>query len=290
VILIGFFYSFLFKSKTYFSIVRSPYITTIPDNTFSLNDILITFEKGDEKCQIKKNMGAKNSFFVLYLGIIAFGFGLLSCQSNNKINDYQGKPFSDSQYNAGAQTIPGKLQCEYYDFGGEGITFHDTDSINSGSGRLNPADGSYLHEFRINEAVDISYTKFQDPAVDNSPYNFVKPEKGQLYVGWTEPGEWVKYTVNITKKGIYKIGIMFTSNRGGKISIALDDNDITGPLSIPSTFVAADSIAWRQWHHWNYVNNMATIDLKKGLHTITLHTVESGNMNYDYINFELVKE
>jgi len=92
------------------------------------------------------------------------------------------------KYFGGAQTIPGKLQCEYYDFGGEGIAYHDSDTINSGSGRLNPSDGSYLNEFRINEAVDISFTKFRDPAIDNNPYNFVEPEKDQLYVGWTQPG------------------------------------------------------------------------------------------------------
>jgi len=34
------------------------------------------------------------------------------------------------------QTIPGKLQCEYYDFGGEGIAYHDSDTINSGSGKI----------------------------------------------------------------------------------------------------------------------------------------------------------
>jgi len=26
------------------------------------------------------------------------------------------------------QKIPGKLQCAYYDFGGEGIAYHDTDA------------------------------------------------------------------------------------------------------------------------------------------------------------------
>jgi hypothetical protein len=239
----------------------------------------------------KKEMGAKNNILVLSFGIFMLGFGLLeSCQSNNKVKGYQGTPFSDSQYKGGAQVIPGKLQCEYYDFGGEGVAFHDTDSINSGSGRLNPADGSYLHEFRMNETVDISYTKFQDPPVDNSPFNFVVPEKDQLYVGWTNPGEWIKYTVNVIKTGTYKLGIMFTSNKSGKISISVNDKDMTGPLNIPSTFVAADSVAWRQWHHWNYIDDMATIHLKKGLQTITLHTVDIGEMNYDNINFEFVKE
>ena len=59
---------------------------------------------------------------------------------------------------------------------------------------------------------------------------------------------------------------------------------------MPNTFVEADSVAWRQWHHWNYLDKMASIDLKKGLQTITLHTADVGDMNYDYINFELVKE
>jgi hypothetical protein len=213
---------------------------------------------------------------------------LLSCQVN-PLGDYKGKPYSDANYKEGAQTIPGKLQCEYYDFGGEGISFHDSDSINSGSGRLNPADGTYLNEFRINEPVDISYTKFRDPAIDNSPYNIVEPEKEQLYVGWTWPGEWTKYTVNVTKAGTYQLGIMYTSNKDGKISISVNDKDVTGPILIPNTFVAADSVAWRQWHHWNYLNKMAQIDLKEGLQTITIHTVEIGSMNYEHINFELVK-
>jgi hypothetical protein len=81
---------------------------------------------------------------------------------------------------------------------------------------------------------------------------------------------------------------MYTSNKNGKISVAVNDVDVTGQLLIPSTFVAADTIPWRQWHHWNYIDKLANIDLKKGLQTITLHTADVGDMNYDYINFELV--
>jgi hypothetical protein len=236
-------------------------------------------------------MNSKNWLFSLSSGIIILSLTLcISCQSGKNTGSYKGKPYTDSLYKAGIQSLPGKLQCEYYDFGGEGIAFHDSDSINSGSGRLNPADGSYLHEFRINEAVDISFTKFQDPPIDNTPYNFVEQEKNQLYVGWTKPGEWVKYTVNVKKAGTYQLGIMFTSNKNGKISVAVNDIDMTGPLLIPSTFVAADTVAFRQWHHWNYIDKLATVDLKEGQQTITLHTVEVGEMNYDYINFELVKE
>ena len=33
---------------------------------------------------------------------------------------YRGKPFHDSVYHGGAQSIPGRVQCAYYDLGGEG--------------------------------------------------------------------------------------------------------------------------------------------------------------------------
>jgi hypothetical protein len=229
-----------------------------------------------------KSKIAPGLFYMFFIGI------LLSCHSVTPAG-YKGTPYADVMYHSGPQVIPGKLQCEYYDLGGEGVAFHDSDAINSGSGRLNPADGSYLHEFRINEPVDISFTKFRVPAIDNNDYNFVEPEKDQLYVGWTLPGEWTKYTVVVKETGTYQLGIMYTSNQNGKISISVNDKDVTGPISIPSTFVEADTVAWRQWHHWNYLDQTARIDLKKGLQTITLNTIEIGQMNYDFLNFKLAQ-
>ena len=131
---------------------------------------------------------------IIYFSMVFLSLNVLftfECSKNH--SSYIGKPFSDSIYTTGAQLVPGKIQCEYYDFGGEGIAYHDTDSTNSGSGGLNPLDGSYLNEFRKNESVDISYTKVDDREIDNNPYNRVEPEKDQLYVGWTEPGEWLKW-------------------------------------------------------------------------------------------------
>jgi hypothetical protein len=212
---------------------------------------------------------------------------LLFWTSCGSYNDHTGKPYRDSQY-SGLQQIPGRLQCEYFDAGGEGIAYHDDDSVNSGSGALNPDNGSYLNEFRINEAVDISYTKFREPLIDNSPYNFVEPEKDQLYVGWTAPGEWLKYTVDVKESGLYKLGVMYTANQNAQISLSVNDNDLTGPIDISSTFVGEDTIAWRQWHHWNYLDGIAEIQLNKGIQVITLHTVAVGQMNYEYIDFKLV--
>jgi hypothetical protein len=200
--------------------------------------------------------------------------------------EYKGKPFNDSVYAGGPQVIPGRILCAYYDFGGEGVAYHDSDSVNHGSGELNPADGSYLHEFRMNEAVDITYVKGNE--YDDNPYNFVEPELGQLYVGWTEPGEWIKYTVEVKKTGLYAISLFYTSNRGGEIAISVNDIDSTGPIRIQSTFRPEDPLEWRQWHHWNRMKNIATIKLEQGIQVLTLHTISNGGMNYAYLDFELV--
>ncbi len=112
----------------------------------------------------------------------------------------------------------------------------------------------------------------------------------QLYVGCTNSGEWTKYTINVKTTGRYKIGVMYTANVDGQISIAINDSDATGALNIKSTYDKEDPVAWRQWHHWNYANNLAEIKLQKGVQTFTFHTVAIGEMNYYYLEFSLVKE
>lgn len=208
------------------------------------------------------------------------------CIEKTEIKGYSGKCYVNDSLIKKPQVIPGRLECEFYDQGGEGIAFHDSDSINSGSGRLNPANGSFLNEFRMNEAVDISYTK--PNGTDDNPFNFVKPVIHQLYVGWTNPGEWINYTVEVKKKGKYQVGLMFTSNRGGEIGLTVDRGTDTLKMEIPSTFITADTVAWRQWHHWNYIDNLGTIELKSGLHLLTLSTLKNGQMNYNYLEFKLI--
>jgi len=198
---------------------------------------------------------------------------------------YRGIPYHDSRYHGGAQTIPGRVQCAYYDLGGEGVAYHDTTEKNEGSGGLNPADGSYLNEFRMHEAVDTSYTKFHD-AIDNNPYNKVQPEENQLYVGWTQPGELFNLTVDVAHAGSYCADLLYTSNRGGTISIDVNGVDATGPIAIQSTNDPADPVAWRQWHHWNVMPAMALLKLSKGKNLLTVHILTEGNMNLAYFQFK----
>jgi hypothetical protein len=200
-------------------------------------------------------------------------------------DNYKGTPYHDSRHQGGAQKIPGRVDCAYYDLGGEGVAYHDTDAKNNGSGALNPADGSYLNQFRMDEGVDTSYTKFHDE-IDNNPYDVVQPPENLLYVGWTEPGEWFKITVEVAQAGVYSADLLYTSNRGGTISLDVNGKDGTGPLTIQSTFNAADPIAWRQWHHWNVAPGIAKLRLPKGRSVLTVHILSEGNMNLAYFNFK----
>jgi hypothetical protein len=211
----------------------------------------------------------------------------LCASKSDFLAHYQGTPYHDSRYQSGAQAIPGKVFCAYYDLGGEGVAYHDSDAVNHGSGELNPADGSYLHEFRMNEGVDTSYTKFKlDPAIDDNPYNKVVPPADLLYVGWTVPGEWFNLTVQVAEAGEYSADLLYTSNRGGSISLDVNGEPATGPLTIASTFDAADPLAWRQWHHWNLAPSLVRLKLPKGKSVLTVHIVSEGQMNLATFDFK----
>ena len=215
-------------------------------------------------------------------------------------DSYSCVPFQDERYSGGAQKIPGRLQNEYYDQlveitadaqsrgAEEGACYHDTDNRNSGSGpgALN-GTGSYEKEFRMHESPDISYVKLHNPnvAIDDSPYDFVRPDSNALYLGWLAPGEWVRYTVDVTQEGWYSITTLYTSRFGGHISLDVNGVDATGPLEIPSTFVAADTVEWRQAHHWNRVSGLGRFHLPAGKQVLTLHFIDQQVFDFDYMEF-----
>jgi hypothetical protein len=140
----------------------------------------------------------------------------------------------------------------------------------------------------MNEGVDTSYTKFHDPNVpiDNNPYDLVQPPPDQLYVGWTEPGEWFNLTVNVAHAGLYTADLLYTSNRGGSISLDVDGKPSASPIDIPSTFNPAEPIAWRQWHHWNVLPHATTLQLPAGKSVLTVHIVTGGQMNLACFDFK----
>jgi endoglucanase len=180
---------------------------------------------------------------------------------------YSGKPFAGQ-----TRTIPGRVEAELYDTGGEAVAFHDSDAANSGSGMLNKGD-SDVDKFRKDEAVDLSYTKAGiDKTIDGQDE---KP--GELYLGWTAPGEWAKYTVQVERSGAYVVAAHISSRfDDAVISLAFDGVDKTGPIAVPTT---------SHWHKWRIVDHLCEVTLDKGLHTMILSILKQGNMNIDYLEF-----
>ena len=203
---------------------------------------------------------------------------------------YKGTPYTDARYNGGPQKIPGSVQCAYYDQGGEGVAFHDTDPQNHGSGELNPADGTYLNQFRMNEGVDTSYTKFNrtPDKIDDNPYDLVQPPADQLYVGWTFPGEWFNLTVDVAKAGLYSIGLLYTAHNDGSLSFDVNGAPQQQTIKVNSTFNPAEPVAWRQWHHWNYAKDAAQLQFAAGKNVLTIHIASGGQMNLAYLDFHPV--
>jgi hypothetical protein len=91
------------------------------------------------------------------------------------------KPFTGQ-----AIAIPGKVESENFDIGGEGFTYHDSDLKNITSA------------YRPEEPIDI-----------NSLGN------GVYYVIDNYPGEWLEYTVNVAEKGLYDITASIAAFAGG---------------------------------------------------------------------------
>ena len=79
--------------------------------------------------------------------------------------------------------------------------------------------------------------------------------------------------------GTYAADLLYTSNRGGTISVDVNGRDETGPLEIPTTYDPADLLAWRQWHHWNLAPQLFKVRLSKGKNVLTVHILTGGNMN-----------
>ena len=189
-----------------------------------------------------------------------------SCAAQTQ-GDYQGKPFQGRP-----QVIPGRVEMELYDTGGQGVAYNDTDAVNNGSGKLNQGD-TFVDRFRENDGVDLSYTKKDiDKTIDG-----VQEKVGELYLGWTAPGEWVNYSVDVRASGTYVINAHMTSRTdAAQISIAFDGVDTTGPILLPTT---------THWHIWRIAPNLARVKLDRGRHIMKLSVLKEGNFNIDYLEF-----
>lgn len=187
--------------------------------------------------------------------------------------DYEGLPFSDEFHGAGPAKIPGILQCALYDLGGEGVAYHDTTPVNEGA-RLNsepyhqrPHASPYLWSFRKDEGVDVSYVK---DFADLQHPNLVAPPINQLYIGWTEDGEWTNYTVDVMEAGDYRILALY-ANAAREVAF-----DLNGEGAASCRF----PVDTGSMHSWNYAEVGSMAFARAGRQLLTMRYGKGNNLAF----------
>jgi hypothetical protein len=98
---------------------------------------------------------------------------------------------------------------------------------------------------------------------------------GNYNVGWTNGGEWLEYTVNVTEKSFYTIRTVAASpNNNSSVRFKMDGDDITGSVIIPNT---------GGWQTYKAISTTG-ISLDAGIHILQLFE-ETGGFNIDKIIF-----
>ena len=158
-------------------------------------------------------------------------------------------PFKGSPFNPG-QTI----QAEDFDTGGEGIAYHDNDSINRGPSTYRPGTG-----------VDL-YT---------GPHG--------VNIGYVQPGEWTEYTVNIPEAGDYHFAVRAAHVQpGARFSLSMVKDNLqewSASANVPNT---------GSWNNYGTIT-LPTASLPAGVYTLRLSfdtAAANGSVgNYDSIQF-----
>jgi hypothetical protein len=137
--------------------------------------------------------------------------------------------------------LPGRIEAENYDNGGEGIAYHDLTTGNS--------TGAYR-----NDDVDIRAT------TDAS---------GAYNVKSVRAGEWLAYSVNVGASGAYAIDFRIASSgTGGTVHVTVDGADVTGAIALPDT---------GGWGVWKTVTKSG-ITLAAGAHVMKLVVDANGSL------------
>lgn len=151
-------------------------------------------------------------------------------------------------------SIPGFVQLEDYDMGGQSVSFYDKDFVNEG--------GAYRED-----GVDIVQVDSADAS------------KGYA-IGYTQAGEWLEYSVNVVTTGKFVFRASVADGlEGGSIRLFIDGKAVTDTVAVPQT---------EDWNTYTLMDG-ETSEIEKGDHV--LRVLFTGSyVNIDWIQFALTKE
>jgi hypothetical protein len=187
--------------------------------------------------------------------------------------DAKPAPYAGKPYDGKPQTAPGIIQAEYYDVAPgdkNGIAYNRRGEPKSDSNR---ATGDSVGLATIGS--------------DHVSTTGEKQNVGDIYVGWTDPGDWWKYTISVKEAGAYAFGGHFAAGaKGAKISVTFTPLKpagapvTTGPFEIPTT--AGFQPGVEVYHVWELLDNLAKVELQPGLYVMTVKVEAVAGLNIDY--------
>ena len=151
-------------------------------------------------------------------------------------------------------TLPGIVQLEDYDMGGQSVSYSDKDFVNEG--------GAYRED-----GVDIVQVDSADAS------------KGYA-IGYTQAGEWLEYSVNVVtaSKFVFRASVA-DGLEGGGIRLFIDGKAVTDTIAVPQT---------DDWNTYTLMDG-ETSEIEKGEHILRLQFT-GAYVNIDWIQFALTKD
>jgi hypothetical protein len=144
--------------------------------------------------------------------------------------------------------IPGTVQAENYDTGGQGVAYNVAS--------INGSDNGYR-----SDGVDLEVTSDTSGSVD---------------LGWTTSGQWFKYTVNVATAGTYTVSFRVAAPTAVTDAFHLSNSsgaNLSGAVNVPAT---------GGWQTWATVT--ANVTLPAGQQILTLNQ-DNGGWNINYAMF-----
>ncbi len=160
-----------------------------------------------------------------------------------------GTPFGGT-----GAAVPGVVQAANYDTGGQGVAYNITST--NGSANSYRSDG-----------VDLETTEdTQDTSAAGGAYD----------IGWTTPGQWFNYTVDVATAGTYSVAFRVSSPYGIADALHIANSagaNLTGAVAVPNT---------GGYQTWATVT--ASITLAAGQQTLTVDQ-DSNGWNFHFLAF-----
>lgn len=156
-------------------------------------------------------------------------------------------------YGGTPHAVPGRIEFEDFDTGGQDSAYYDT-------GTGNEADG----DCRPDEDVDL------EVCTDVG---------GGCNIGWFTTGEWLEYTVNVVNPGTYNLVIRAANSSGTKVlSITSNGTPLTDNVEIGATG------GWQEWEDITITD----IQLNAGVQVIRITMEGDDYVNLNYMEFSPV--